>query len=220
MTLSKTSWIVKIAYMTDIRSIPDKVDRCTLWERFCGWFVPWLFVNVFLWILVGLLFGILAHLVWRPILFIFNGTKLVYNPYDTGGQEFVIGRNVLAKLFILRYERVDIWWMNWGQIDEYVRSPIVVVIATATFFGFLYLMFMGIPEVFLWVVGIVASSARFVTNTAGFWGVPTLGLIALVALILSMRKSYRLFAATPSGNVIVSHLREWKERHCSIIELQ
>jgi hypothetical protein len=218
--ISKDTWAVKIAYaFTSEEDMPTTFDKCTLWQRFGVMLVPWVLFNIFVWLIAFVVLGIIAQVIWRIILFVFVGQKLVYNTYDTGQSSSVVGFSIIKRVVVLRYERENIWWMNWSQFERDFRCPILMIIFGLGALGLAILFVTSTPAMFHAVVGAATAAGSAAYSTIGWWGSALVALIALGILSYLSRKGYRAFAATPSGTLFVSYIAEWKEQHCTRYEL-
>jgi hypothetical protein len=220
--LDKTSWIVRIAYMFS-QEAPDKVDRCTLWQRFCLLLLPWIVINLVVWFVFGLIMGVLAQAIWRFIILIFAGKKLVWTRglKSEPSQCPIVLSKVLARISVFSYDHENIWWLNWceGWLPDRIRSPIVVVASWAFSAFLLYTFVTYIPEMLSFIAMKFTSAGTYVVTLGGWGLVALVTIIAFALAIVAGRKGYKAFAATPSGAVVVSHLKEWKQQHCTVIEL-
>ena len=220
-TLDKTSWIVKIAYMFWQEDLPTQIDRCTLWQRFCLMFVPWVLVNLLAWVLGFIVLGVIAHIIWRTIAFLLIGQKLKYKYQgrDPDYPSAIIGNRIVEKVVILHYERKDIWWMNWSQFEKGFRCPILMILVILFTVGICYVVAVNVPDIYHSIVGYVHAVGSVAYGTVGWWGSALVALFAFVAASYLGKKGYGTFAATPSGAVVISHFKAWKDEHCTIYKL-
>jgi len=227
MRVHRNNLLFRVGFMfTLAEDEPEKVDRCTLVGRFGLLLVPWILLNLMSWIFLGIIFGIIAQFVWRIIIFLFVGKKLVYSGHV--GQdylwEWVVGRHALCKTCVFGYEHEDAQIFDFmDNFDEFPRSPILLLIACLFGIAITVLVCIMIvvkgPELFWVVTDGAASAGRFAYNTVGWWGSALGGIAAAVMAFLLVRTAYRKFTATESGKVLVSHFKQWKSAHCTIYEV-
>ncbi len=219
MQLDKSSWIVRIAYVfTQQNELPAQVDRCTLWQRFCTLFVPWLLLNIGVWIVGGLLLGIIGQPVCRFIVFMGIGKKLKYNAPYKGVWSIVYARQ-LTKLCVIYYSTENVIWLNPIRDRDGFFSPFLALLGVSLVALLLTLFVLIIPELVQEISAVAKRTGEVVYNTSGWWGSALATTLSIGLVWYLMRRGYRAFASTPSGTVVVSHLKEWKQQHCTIIEL-
>jgi len=221
MTLLRTSWIVRIAYVfTKWDDVPIKIDRCTLWWRFILLLFPWMFINMLAWFIAGFCLGLVGQPVARIGGFILAGKKLEYNPTPSGTSA-IVGDDLLSRICATEYSWRNISWLDWVPKFTYegIRSPLLLVAELAFFIWIIAFVGYGTIGMIMSFPDTLKTVGSYATATVG-WGVAAfIGVALLGLLVIYGRKGYKTFAATPSGAVIVAHLKAWKEQHCTIIEL-
>ncbi len=201
------------------RAMPEKVDRCTLWQRFCAMVIPWLILNFALWLIGGFILGVIAQPICRFVLFVFVGQRLVYDEMKVRSSSPVICADRFVRLIVFSYERENIWWLDWADYNNGFRSPFVYVLV-ALFVGFLlYLLAIYTPTLAHFFGSYVWAAGGYMHDTAGWWGSAIAVPLTIFALILLSRMYYKKFAATESGAVVIAHIKGWRERHCTMYEL-
>lgn len=221
--LKRDSFIYQVAYMfTPSYKKPEVVDRCTLVTRFLVRLIPWAILSALVWVVLGIICGVIGQLLCRLWLFVCEGRKLVY--YAQGGINlgWLPARNALSTLTVFTYEREDIDWLDWADLNGGPRSPILVVI-TALFalviaLAILYCLFYFVPVYLVpWVWGTAfVPAAHLAYDSLSWWGKPLVGLLLIVAAFFAVRHGYRRLGSSQTGSVLINHFKEWKAQHCPV----
>lgn len=236
MQVHRSSWIFRIAFMfTPWDEEPERVDRCTLVGRFLLHLVPWLILSILCWLFFGLFLGVFGHIFRWPWLFLIQARYPVYEGGDCMVFLWLPGNGPLEKLCILNWGKKDIRWLDWmvwlmnfdrrekdgWPVEFKTRSPLFFL-----FFCCFILLVLGVVFYFAPFVAapllwheLGGAAVSYVRETAGWWAW-TIGVSAAAgALSIILWRAWHLFAASQSGAILISHLKEWKQAHCPIYEV-
>lgn len=214
--ISGKSWIFRIGhFFISKKDRPLHIDDCTLVMRFVFAFVPWLAINLIFWVLVGLVFGILGHLVGRTWWFLASGQKLVYDASE-GGIEDIIGGGILDRLLVFNYRRKPVRWLQWIPEENGVRSPFVFFFSISLAIALAAYLIYKLP-VLIWGISFAGKwTANLVYTTFGVWGPVVALAVAVPVLFLVISIGHRRFVSSSSGKVLTAYFREWKQQHCRV----
>lgn len=217
--------LFQIAFLwTNADSLPDRVDRCTLVSKFAINLIPWIVICLGLWLVFGIILGVIGQPLWRLIIFIFAGKKLVYHESSFADPSWIPGERYLAFISIAGdYRHENIRWLDWAAIDDFAnfRSPILFIfLVCAAILGILFVgwivLFGLVPAIY---ESILMPSVSYLYKTSGWWGSALAILLGIAALWYIMPRLWSSFASTEIGRVLISHFKEWKQNHCPVYEV-